>query len=349
MKRLFNVYKDGEGSQDIDNNMLDKFEQTEEEFVVNQRTGGGNDDPPAGGDNDDFKPSSHWETVRELMPEEQRESFEIPEDVNAENEIELLREAFKGVVSDGPSKQQNPNGVYHPLALDLQQQAIEKGKDFDPVKWFEEKKTYFDSEALQSRPDDELVIESLVKQYGLKSEENPNGLEMSEYEAHVAKMSPLEKKIEAGKVREQLQTEASRYKFDPENFKAPEPPKPEDIKRSFEDAFGKTKDELTIGGIDISKAIDDKSKEAMQNMFIPEADGYSKMQKMLADDKVLLKLAFLESAGDDFFKNIMSEESTKLKMLEFMEKLDDDRPDFSGKGKGPKSAPNLNALEEPEY
>jgi hypothetical protein len=327
MKRMDNFFNKPE---EIDESLFDNNE-------IGSSSGGSNNE-------NEFVPDQRWETYKSFLPEQEKESFKLPEDISKENEEELLLNAFKGVFKD--EEKESNNGL-HPLAASLQKSVMEKGEEFNPVEWFREMQTALDVEGMQSMKDEDIVRDLLISQHGLKSEENPKGFTQEQFDDYISKMDAISLRQKANEVRE-VKVKASENLM---KFENPKPMEVEEIKKIVDsdlEKIIKSEKALDVAGYDIRKAIDDETLKEISNMFVPEKVGaLSLIQQKLSNPEwysnALVKLAYLETkSGSEMINHMLSEKETRLKHLELIQKLDDD-PRF---GSSFKNQQNPNKIDE---
>ena len=282
------------------------------DFIPENEPGDGNKKP------DEFTPSNHWDILKEYLPTEQQESFKIPENINKDNEHDLLIDNFKKIFN---TEEKKPVYNIHPLAQELHEKAIDaysRGEKFDINNFFKNvSSSLMDKEEISKISDDDGARSYYKMKY--KTLYDSGQIDDDYINNEIAGLSKTQKYDMANEHRKYLLESSNKYDFNPEEYK-PKSISQEDIQTATNNYLNNLK-ELKIGGIDISSQLKDR-KEDFQKLFMPDDKGINKISKIQADENSLAKLAFLEIAGDDFFKSMLLNESNRVKIKEILSKMD---------------------------
>jgi hypothetical protein len=264
-----------------------------EEQVKSQSQNGGN-----GGSND-YTPSPYWDYIKNKLPDEQKETFKLPEDISAENEQKYLDEHLKSIYGS----QEDPLKDVHPLAREI----IEKSKEenFNAEEFVKSKVS---TVSLQNATDDDLVKIKYVREIGLKSDENPNGLSEEDMLKGIQEMNPLEKRKIANEERANVQKSVQQsfdYKPDPVAMQKRVEDYNKGVDQFAEQFFAKESETLpedqrkailsrrTIAGVDLGDAEFTTAKEEFRKSFKVGSDGTTEIQKLLLNNDENLAKAYL--------------------------------------------------------
>lgn len=248
----------------------------------------------------EFTPSPVWDYVKSRLPEAERETFKMPEDISAENEQKYIDEQLARVYK--PAEEEIGN--LHPLAKEIQQRAA-TDPNFDPQRWLKEQAGGLD---LDNKTDDDWVKEDYLNKIGLKSDTNPNGITQEELDAEIEKMDMLDKKVKAKELREAKQRE-NQEKFSQGNFQqisqeeldkrveAYKKQVDEFIETTFVDEAKREKPEEArkFAGFDVGEAEYQQFKESFKVMLTPDDKGIipirAKLEEVFNDDAKLVEFA----------------------------------------------------------
>lgn len=240
-----------------------------------------------------FTPSSDWESLKSL------EGFEMPKDISAENEKELLK---PWIAKKYDIKVDQP--VLHPLAKQIQDMAQENPNISINDLVNDVSSQYVDA----SKMNTEQKIEfDLYSRYGIHdAEKNPDGLTKEDIREYLEKMTKIEKG-EAAKVIDQnieAYNKSLTEKFQQER-QAQYEANYEDIKKTLDNAFGTLRQNLTkvetVYGIPVSQEDHDSYMEEFKKLSIPDkATGERGLDVILSDDVTLYKMFLLATKfGED--------------------------------------------------
>ncbi|MFP4046151.1 MAG: hypothetical protein ACLFT4_00145 [Bacteroidales bacterium] len=332
-KDLMNFYKEDAGSKEIELNvdLLGKpsgaYNPDDDPGSETNKGDEGKPNKEEGNEGDkgdkQYTPDPAWDTLKKMLPKDKQKEFKVPEDINKENELDLLKEEFSKHV--GGQEKPEPNPYLHPIARDLQKEFMEKGEKFDFKAWQNKISSVADVESVKSMSDDDLIRKEVVNKYGIASEENPDGLEEKDIEDYIKGMNKIQKKELSSQIREKALKEAEQ--FNPKDL-TPQKIEPEKIKEELDKELNKIfekaeKEPIEIAGVPISKALKE-DRDGIVEAFTPNEDGHRPIDKMLQGDSDLLKFYFMATKGDDFFKSLLSDKELRGKMRDYIEKLDDD-------------------------
>lgn len=259
--------------------------------------GDGGAEGAKGSDGDDFKPSPAWDIISNRLGED----FKVPEDLSQENEQEKIDEYFSKIYSKGEDDMPQ-------LAKDIID--AHKSGEFDERQFLQEKASVFDRTKMT---DDELIKEEYVKAVGIKSDKNPDGLTEEDINESIEKLSPVEKRIRANKIRESDKARMENVRQEPETAKLKRIENYnkvlDEVVPKLTEEFEKDDDLRSISGIDLGKAkVKEYSEVFKKGMSLDEKTGQAELiGKILNDDKMLFKVGmFLE------YENQISESIQKL-------------------------------------
>lgn len=270
--------------EEIDQKLVERFAAPEGQFQDDYK--GPEGDDGNGGAGDEFKPSPYWEFYKQKLPEDQRESFKLPENLSKENEVELLDGHFKSIYSP------NTEGLIevdklHPFAKEVVELA--KTQEFNPDDFI---KTKAGSLSLLNASDDELIRAEYIEKVGVKSEKNPNGLTEEDIKSGIESMNLLDKKVRANEIREKKRAEFQRSNVtDPEVIKNNIQKHNTEVTTFANEFFEKNKASAEVRnvlGIDIGESNFAKLKEAYVNDFSVNKEG--KITGMEKLDQNLMKV-----------------------------------------------------------
>lgn len=246
-----------------------------------------------GGGDGTFTPSPLWDFYKTKLPDDQRESFKLPEDITKENETEVLDAHFKTLYSPQSDNNDDPLKDVHPLAKEIIEYA--KDPNFNPNDWLSKKANV---SSMVNASDDDLLVNKYMKELG-KTEDNPNGMTREEIVAEVEKLNPLEKKVQAKKEREIIQEQVNKsmsYQADPAAMQKAVEEKNANVTK-FADTYFSDKRQnpektRTIAGVELSEAEFQTFKNEFVQDFTIGKEGYAPIAKVLNDDNMLVKIAF---------------------------------------------------------
>jgi hypothetical protein len=285
-------------------------EQIEQRFLKPEGDFQESNNPNPDNPGDTFTPSPLWDYYKSKLPETERESFKLPEDVTKDNETELLDKHFEKIYSKAPVVD-----TLHPLAKEIQELSS-KVDNFDALEFIKSKAGALD---YGKRDDDSIVTEIYSKQV-LKSEQNPNGLTAEEIAENVANMNVMDKRIMANKYREQMDAEIkTRYQpgqqktiyNDSNMLNAYKQQVEEYVNKIFvpENQRGEKAHEIrTIAGVDIGESNFQNFKDEFQKMLLPNDEGVIEMAVKQQDDNYLFEFALYQR-----FKDVVKDAIVKAK------------------------------------
>ena len=272
-------------------------------------------DPNAGGGEgggEEFTPSPYWDYFKSKLPEDQRESFAIPEEVNAENEQEFLDKKFKEIYAP----EEDPLKDIHPLAREI----IDKSKEenFSAEEFIKSKAG---TTSLSQASDDDLLKAKYINEIGIKSDENPNGMNEEEILKGIDEMNSLEKKKLANEERVKLQKQVEQsfnYKPDPAAMQKQVTDYNKGVSDWADNYFSKgtensTEEEKkaiisrrTIAGVDLGEAKFQEFKESFAKDFQIGEDGKASIQEMLLNNDEALAKAYLFLKNEDVIRQALT-------------------------------------------
>ena len=274
---------------------LDAFSSPEGK--VETRTEGNEGNPDSGDEGgNEFKPSPMWDYVKTKLPEDKREEFKLPEDINAENEQEYIDKYLSDVYSSDSKMD------LHPLADEIQRR-VQADPNFNPAEWVKEQYRNVD---INNISDKELIKERYLNEIGLKSDDNPDGITEEEIDSEIEKMNLLDRKAMAKKLREaKAQEIQSKYSTDgykklteeelSKKIKEYKSQVDDFISKRFAEDRENPEDSRKFAGIDLGEAKYQEFKDVFKEMLIPNDNGVipirAKLEEVLLDDNKLEEFA----------------------------------------------------------
>lgn len=240
-----------------------------------------------------FTPSADWDLVKTI------EGFEMPKDISAENEKELLKPwiAKKYEI-------QTTEPVLHPLAKQIQDMANENPDITINDLVNDVSAQYVDSSKMSL---DQKIEFDLYARYGRHdAQQNPDGLSEEDVREYIEKMTKIQKS-EAGKAIDQNIEEYNKslteqfQKDRQEKYEA----NYENITKALDTAFGTLRQNLSkvesVYGIPVSQEDHDNYMEEFKKLSVPDkATGERGLDAILSDDVTLYKMFLLATKfGED--------------------------------------------------
>lgn len=268
------------------------------------------------GGKSDFKPSSYWDIVKDV------EGFEMPTEVTAENENELLRPYIAKKFGIEVPEPQKLEDTIHPVAKKVQD-MLNENPDLTVVDIAKELSS--DVIDTSKMTEDQLIRMDIVDRFGIYDEEkNPEGFTEEEIEESIEKMSRLDKKRNALLIKEAVEArnatkqkeytlvaEAQREKAYNEYL--------ETVEKTSSKLLAELKDTTDIYGVKISQSdLNDYIKEFKEFLKPDKATGERKLDQWLSNDQKLFKLFILDvMQGEDSMKELITQgrESAKEEIL----------------------------------
>ncbi len=234
-----------------------------------------------------------WNNLKEEYEKQFGEGkFQMPEDINEENEYDLLMDFMAKNLE--PDIEGLPDEAKEIIALH------KEGK-YNAEQYFSQKS--LDYQDVTKLPDKDLLF-NLYKARDGKSEQNPNGFTDDEIEDYLGKKSRIELKDMAQSARQQIlktreektiQREAEQKQKYEQNFEKLQ----ESRKKRAEEVVNRFKDRNNIFGVDFSP---DEKREFDKQFFdmisINKETGMTKIAEMLQDDNLLYSVAAILHKGD---------------------------------------------------
>ena len=152
---------------------------------------------------EEFKPSSYWD----LLKEEAGDNFKMPENITADNELELYKQAVKEVFTP---KQENKIDIDDPF---IARYLAEREKEnFNMAEFIESMKPPTDVSKMTA--EDKIRL-NFKQKFGEKSDENLGGITDTEIEDYLRGKSRIEKEELAMKAEQEIlerqKQEQSKY------------------------------------------------------------------------------------------------------------------------------------------
>lgn len=235
-------------------------------------------------DTEEFTPSKDWDLVKDI------EGFEMPSDLNADNEQELL----KGYIA---KKYDITTPELHPLAKQIQDMAAINPNITISDLVNDISSQYVDA---SNMTDDQVIAFDLFAQYGMYDEtNNPDGITQEDVEEHISKLGKIEKNRLAKSIRSNIEeynnSLTKRYE--------------EANKAEQEKMYNKVVDEITklhsklevdlakvnsIYGIEVKPEDHKLYLEEFKKLTIPDKETYKRgIDEILSNDVMLYKLFVL--------------------------------------------------------
>lgn len=268
----------------------------------------------------DFIASPVWDVLKA------DEGFTLPENITAENELELLKPFIA-------KKYGFEQPELHPLAKQIQDMASTNPNLTinDLVNTVSEQ--YVDASKMST---DEKISFDLFARYGVYDEEkNPDGLTEDDIKEHISRLTKIEKQ-EAAKTIEQNINEYNKKLTDEyaENNKKKYEEQYEGIVKQTKEAVSKLKIELSkvesIFGVPVSQEQHAKYLEEFERIATPDKTTHERvLDNILSNDMLLYKVfVAMVKNGEDKVIEIMTKgrESAKEELLKKLEIT----PSFSG-------------------
>lgn len=245
-----------------------------------------------GGGTEAFVPSTHWDLYKSKLPETEKASFKLPENLNRDNEAEELDKYLSKVYTKQPSFDN-----LHPLAREIQE-AAQTGQ-FDPETFIQSK---FNSFNITNVSDDDLLFASYKQRVG-KSDNNPTGFEDDQIRNELSRIDALEKRERANMIR-QTESQRMREAYSVDNTKTIEQRKSaylQEVDQNINQIF-KTEAERgqeaskirTIGGIDIGESNFQAMKDDYRKLIMFDEKGEIPLAVKLQDPNTYFKFAMFE-------------------------------------------------------
>jgi hypothetical protein len=268
------------------------------------------------GQQSDFKPSSYWDIVKDV------EGFEMPADVTAENEEELLRPYIAkkfGIEIPEPVKIED---ILHPVAKKVQD-MIESNPQLSVLDIAKELSN--DMLDVSHMTEDQLIRMDILDRFGLYDEEkNPDGVTEEEIEDSIEKMSRLDKKQRAALIKDNINAKNESKKLEYAKVAEQQREKAyneylQTVEKTCTKLLADLKDTTDIYGVKISQSdLNDYITEFKEFLKPDKATGERKLDQWLSNDQKLFKLFVLDvMQGEDSMKELITQgrESAKEEIL----------------------------------
>lgn len=263
-----------------------------------------------------FKPSSYWDIVKDV------EGFEMPTEVTAENEEELLRPYIAkkfGIEIPEPQKLED---TIHPVAKKVQD-MLNENPDLTVTDIAKELSSDIIDTSKMS--EDQLIRMDIIDRFGIYDEDkNPEGITEEEIEESIEKMSRLDKKQRAALIKDSV--EARNAAKTAEYAKVTEQQRDKAyndylqvVEKTSSKLLAELKDTNDIYGVKISQSdLSEYIKEFKEFLMPDKATGERKMDQWLSNDQKLFKLFVLDVMhGEDSMKELITQgrETAKEEIL----------------------------------
>jgi hypothetical protein len=174
--------------------------------------------------------------------------------------------------------------------------------------------------------DEEKLTEYYAKKYGLKSDDNPNGITEDDIKEHIDNLKGIEKKkevIEAERFLKELQENRAKelLQKQEEEYNKQMKQLEEQRRKETDELFNNLEDDVDVFGIKVSKADMQDFRKDFEVLVTPdEKTGDAPILEMLRSNDILLKVAYLLK-NQDIAKKALTQVKTQTKK-EIEEKLD---------------------------
>lgn len=267
--------------------------------------GDGGDGGDGGADLDPFKPSPYWDMVKDV------EGFEMPAEVNAENEMDLLRPlVMKKFQIEAPDPTPITEKI-HPYAARVLEivESNPEASITDIAKQLSEATVDY-----TSMSPDELIRYDILKRYGAYDPQtNPDGLTDEEISDEISKMGKLHKRQMADNIKDSLKAESEQQKQEyqtklQERREAARTEYLKELEKTTTDLFADMSKVSDIYGIKLGQSELKTYLQEFKEFSTPSPEtGVRKLDEWLSNNQNLFKLFVISlKSGEDGMRELIT-------------------------------------------